>query len=330
VTTAYGSSTAANAFNFTVPVPSLTGITPSTGPSAGGTTVAITGTLLTGATAVKFADTPAAQFTVDSATTITATAPAHGAGLVDVTVTVAGIAYTLSSSFTFTAPTGGGGGGGSGGSEPSVGGGGGGGAEWSVVEVRPSSGTTLGGDRVLVLGYGLWGASGVTIGGVPVTSFKFIDSGTLEIVTPPGTAGWQELRVRLAGGSAPASFKYEVAAANPPVSGSPAAAVPDQPATASAAPATVTAKPSIPTAKPGQRITFSVVVVANGAPVAGARVSLTAKGKTVHAVTDATGTAVFALRPRATTRYTVRVPATASSAASRHTAVVKVRASKHH
>ena len=50
----------------------------------------ITGTDFTGATAVKFGTTAATGFTVNSATSITATAPAGAAGTVDVTVTTPG------------------------------------------------------------------------------------------------------------------------------------------------------------------------------------------------------------------------------------------------
>jgi uncharacterized repeat protein (TIGR01451 family) len=52
--------------------------------------VTITGTALTGATAVQFGTVPATGFTVNSATQITATAPAASAGAVNVTVTTPG------------------------------------------------------------------------------------------------------------------------------------------------------------------------------------------------------------------------------------------------
>ncbi|MGA2257482.1 MAG: IPT/TIG domain-containing protein, partial [Thermoguttaceae bacterium] len=67
-------------------VPSVLSVSPSSGPSTGGTTVTITGTDLAGATAVDFGTTPATSFTVNSAgTQITATSPA-GTGTVNVTV----------------------------------------------------------------------------------------------------------------------------------------------------------------------------------------------------------------------------------------------------
>jgi YVTN family beta-propeller protein len=71
--------------------PAVTGISPSSGPQAGGTSVTITGNGFTGATAVNFGAVPATGFTVDSDTQITATAPsAASAGTVNVTVTTAG------------------------------------------------------------------------------------------------------------------------------------------------------------------------------------------------------------------------------------------------
>ena len=228
-----------------------------------------------------------------------------------------------------SAPSGGGGGGGS---TPSPGGGGGGGAEWSVVEVRPSTGSTSGGTTVLVLGYGFWGATSVTIGGVPVQSFKYIDAGTIQIVTPSGTVGWQELRVILPSGSAPASFKYEQSATSTSAMspGTATAASTTQSIAPTAAPTSVSAKTNTPTVKAGQRVTLSFTVLSGGVPVAGAKVSLRVNGKTLRGQTDASGNATFTVTARSTTRYTVSVGATATSAASRSTALLKVRAATRH
>jgi uncharacterized repeat protein (TIGR02543 family) len=88
--------------------PTVTNISPSSGPAAGGTSVTITGTNFTGATAVTFGAVNAASYTVNSATNITAVSPAGSAGTVHVTVTTAGGTSATSSADQFTyvvAPT---------------------------------------------------------------------------------------------------------------------------------------------------------------------------------------------------------------------------------
>ena len=87
--------------------PAITGLDPSTGPAAGGTTVTITGTGFTGATAVEFGTVAIApeDFTVDSDTQITATSPPHPEGVVHVRVTtpVGESAQTSADEYSFVA-----------------------------------------------------------------------------------------------------------------------------------------------------------------------------------------------------------------------------------
>jgi hypothetical protein len=66
--------------------PTVTKLEPNVGPPSGGTSVTITGTNFTGATAVHFGPTAAPSFTVNSDTSITAVSPS-GTGFVQVTVT---------------------------------------------------------------------------------------------------------------------------------------------------------------------------------------------------------------------------------------------------
>jgi Bacterial Ig-like domain (group 3)/IPT/TIG domain/Putative Ig domain len=103
VTTAGGTSavTANDHFTYIAP-PTVSSVSPSGAPTAGGTTVTITGTNLTGATSVSFGATSATGFTVNGATSITATAPAHAAGQVDVTVTAGGITSAISAADHYT------------------------------------------------------------------------------------------------------------------------------------------------------------------------------------------------------------------------------------
>ena len=68
-----------------VPLPVVSGISPATGPAAGGTVVTVTGSGLTGASTVQFGAHAGSDLQVLSDTSLTVTAPA-GAGTVDVTV----------------------------------------------------------------------------------------------------------------------------------------------------------------------------------------------------------------------------------------------------
>ena len=86
------------------PLPGISAISPTSGSTAGGTSVLISGHDFTDATSVTFGGTPAASFSVLSESTITAVAPAHAAGDVALSVTtLAGLAGAPTS-FTFAAP----------------------------------------------------------------------------------------------------------------------------------------------------------------------------------------------------------------------------------
>lgn len=86
-------------------VPSITGISPTSGPEAGGTTVTISGSGFTGATAVHFGSTTGSSITVTDDNSLTVTSPG-GSGTVDVTVTglYGTSAVVPSDQFTYVAP----------------------------------------------------------------------------------------------------------------------------------------------------------------------------------------------------------------------------------
>nr|WP_100877043.1 putative Ig domain-containing protein [Janthinobacterium sp. 64] len=84
--------------------PTLTSLNPASGSSAGGKSVILNGTNLTGTTAVSFGGASATSFTVNNATTITATTPAHAAGAVSVVVTTPSGPVTLNNGYTYTLP----------------------------------------------------------------------------------------------------------------------------------------------------------------------------------------------------------------------------------
>jgi DNA-binding beta-propeller fold protein YncE len=88
-----GSSQTSNPHTVTssTPAPTVSGLNPTHGTSAGGNQVTITGTNLTGALGVNFGSNAASAVNVVGPTTITANAPAGAAGsTVDVTVSTAG------------------------------------------------------------------------------------------------------------------------------------------------------------------------------------------------------------------------------------------------
>jgi disulfide oxidoreductase YuzD len=84
------------------PIPTVSAISPSGGSTAGGTSVAITGTNFTSDAAVSFGGVPAAV-TYHSATSLTAVSPAHAAGAVDLTVITPGGTSAVKQ-FTYAVP----------------------------------------------------------------------------------------------------------------------------------------------------------------------------------------------------------------------------------
>ena len=170
-------NTAADDFTF-VAAPAVTSVSPSSGPTGGGTAVTITGTNLSGASAVSFGGTPASSFTVDSATQITATAPARVPGTVAVRVTTVGgqSPDTAADDYTYVAaPT--------------------------VALLVPNHGPLAGGTSVTITGTGLAGTSAVTFGGTSAASFTVISPTEITATAPArGSSGLVDVRVTTAGG----------------------------------------------------------------------------------------------------------------------------------
>jgi len=89
VKTRGGTSAKGNTARFTYALekPAVTGLTPASGPAAGGNVVTVSGTGFTGVTSVTFAGTPGTSVVVVSPTELTVVAPAHDPGLAHVNVT---------------------------------------------------------------------------------------------------------------------------------------------------------------------------------------------------------------------------------------------------
>ena len=166
-----------------VTLPAVTGVSPASGSTVGGSTVTITGTGLAGATVVRFGSV-AGRITADTGTHITVTSPpsagtvttaaitadsgtemaATGTGAVDITVTTpVGTSHpTAADRYTYTA------------------------ARPGVTGVSPDGGSTAGGTTVTITGTGLAGATSVRFGAAAAAITA--DSSTqITVTSPPGT-----------------------------------------------------------------------------------------------------------------------------------------------
>src|SRR6266478_755413 len=156
--------------------PTVTAISPTSGTTAGGTAVTITGTgFLTGAT-VSLGGTAATGVTVVSSTSITATTAAHTAGAVNVVVTnTGGLSGTLTNGYTYTAPP-------------------------TVTAISPTSGTTAGGTAVTITGTGFLTGATVSLGGTAATGVTVVSSTSITATTAAHTAGAVNVVVTNTGG----------------------------------------------------------------------------------------------------------------------------------
>jgi hypothetical protein len=159
-----------------LPAPTVTKVSPRTGPPAGGRTVKIIGTRLLGTTAVHFG-TRTAAFKIESATTILAVSPAGSTGPVAITVTSPDgtSASTPADTFTYSQPT--------------------------VSEVSPSSGPLAGGSSVTVTGSGFSpGSTTFTFGRVLAPAVECASTTSCTVTVPPGgTAGQVQVIATVAG-----------------------------------------------------------------------------------------------------------------------------------
>ena len=187
LTTPGGSVTKTGAFTY-VAAPTITTVAPTSGSSAGGTTITITGTNLTATSSVTVGGTAATSVSVVSATSVTAVTPAGTAGAKDVVLTTIGGSVTKTGGFTFE------------GTPVPV-----------ISSISPTSGPTSGGTTITITGTGFTAATSVKFGNAAATSFVVSSATQIAAVTPAGTVGAPlEVSVTTAGGVAtlPSAFTY--------------------------------------------------------------------------------------------------------------------------
>src|SRR5664280_1066764 len=152
--------------------PTITSLSVTSGPTAGGTSTNITGTNFRSGATVAFANLTnsvgAASVTFNSSSSLTVPTPAHAAGAVDVVVMNPDFqTATLAGGFTYT----------SGSSAP------------TVVAISPNNGSTLGGTAVTITGASFVNGATVSIGGVAATGVSFVSSTTLTATTGAHATG---------------------------------------------------------------------------------------------------------------------------------------------
>ena len=194
-------TSAADRFTYTAALaaPAVTGITPASGPAAGGTLVTITGSAFTGATAVDFGTTPATNVKVVNSTTITANSPA-GSGTADVTVVTPGgrSASLAADRFTYTVAA----------------------AAPAVTGINPSSGPAAGGTLVTITGTGFAGVTAVDFGTTAATDVVVVNGTTITAISPAGSGAVDVTVVTPSGTSATSAadrFAYTAAVTAPAV-----------------------------------------------------------------------------------------------------------------
>ena len=172
------------------PTPTLTNLNPSSGSTAGGNNVTLTGTFFTGATDVNWGALDISTvcgsgtcFTVDSDTQIIVDSiPNHGAGGVSVTVTTPG-GTTSSKTYTYVTPP------------P------------TLTNLNLPSGSTAGGNDVVLTGTFFTGATDVHVGSHDLTTcpgapcFTFNGDTQITATMPPNAAGGVNVHVFTPGGT---------------------------------------------------------------------------------------------------------------------------------
>jgi hypothetical protein len=149
------------------PKPTVGGLTPGAGPSAGGNTIEITGTNLAGVTGVDFGPTSAPHFEALSPYAIVAVVPA-GSGTVDVTVASKGgtSATVAADKYRYLTPV-------TNGPESPT-----------VARVSPARGPVSGGTVVSISGTHLTGAFAVSFGGTAASQVTPVSANEVKAVAP--------------------------------------------------------------------------------------------------------------------------------------------------
>ena len=186
-----------NQVSYTVPaVPgpslSVTSLSPTSGPTTGGTVITLQGSNFASGATVRVGGALATGVTLISSTQVRAMTPAGTTGTQSVQVTnPTGQSATAPNGFTYTSST-----------SPTP---------LAVTSVSPPSGPVSGGTAITITGTGFVSGATVRVGGVAASGVTRDSSTQLRATTPPGYVGAQNLQVTNPTGQsalAPTGFTY--------------------------------------------------------------------------------------------------------------------------
>jgi hypothetical protein len=161
-----------------VPAPAVAALSPTHGPTAGGTTITITGSHLAGASSVTFGGKSGTGLKVSGDSSLTVNTPSGGTEgkTVPVVVTTAGGNSNAASYLWADTP--------------------------HIASISPAKGTHKGGTKVTIKGANFAGVKSVTFGGKAGTHLTVSGTGTLTVTAPKGTRGSKvKVVIRAVGGT---------------------------------------------------------------------------------------------------------------------------------
>ena len=174
----------------TTPAPTLSSVSPASGPTSGGTLITLTGSYFVSGATVRVGGVAATSVTFVSASQVTARTPAGTAGARDVVITNPnGQASVRVGGFTYTTTS----------------------TALTATSVSPVSGPTSGGTVITVTGTGFVSGATIAIGGTAATGVTYLSATQLRATTPAKAAGGYSVVVRNPSGqtaNTPVGFTY--------------------------------------------------------------------------------------------------------------------------
>lgn len=160
--------------------PTVTSLSPTSGPTAGGNIVTVKGTKFAPGATVKFGSAASPKVTFVSATQLTAKAPGNPVGKVNVTVSTPAGSSPASSAdlYAYGVP--------------------------AVTSVAPEAGPTAGGTTVTIRGSNFTSAMTVRFGSVASSSVTFVSATQVKAKAPAHSAAAVDIVVHNAAGTSPA------------------------------------------------------------------------------------------------------------------------------